>query len=45
MVNINKNKLLTLKIRLHKLQTNGKNIDSLGVIGKIERKIRQIEQN
>ena len=44
-VNINKNKLLTLKIRLHKLQTNGKNIDSLGVIGKIERKIRQIEQN
>ena len=44
MVNVNKNKLLTLEIRLHKLKTNGKNIDSPGVIGKIEREIKRIKE-
>ena len=41
---INKNKLLQLRIRLHKLQTNGKNEESPGVIRKIVRQIHQIER-
>ena len=45
MVRIEKNKLLSMQIRLHKLITNGKNDDSPGVIRKIERQIRRIEQN
>ena len=45
MVKIEKNKLLSMQIRLHKLITNGKNDDSPGVIRKIERQIRRIEQN
>lgn len=43
LTNINKNKLLQLKIRLHRLYTNGKNDESPGVIRKVERQIRQIE--
>lgn len=43
MVNIKTNKLLALEIRLHKLKNNGRNDDSPGVIGKIEREIRQIK--
>ena len=36
--------LLTLKNRLHKLQSNGKNVDSPGVLRKLERRIKKIEQ-
>ena len=43
MVNVNKNKLLALEIRLHNLKSNGKNSDSPGVIKKIEREIKQIK--
>ena len=43
MVNVNKNKLLALEIRLHKLKNNGRNSDSHGVLRKIEREIRQIK--
>lgn len=41
----NKNKLLAMEIRLHKLKTNGKNEDSPGVVRKLERKIRKIKDN
>ena len=44
MVNIKEKKLLGLEMRLHRLKTNGRNVDSPGVIGKIEREIRQIKQ-
>ena len=40
-----KNKLLAMENRLHKLKTNGKNDDSPGVIRKIERQIRRIKQD
>lgn len=43
MVNVNKNRLLALEIRLHKLKNNGRNEDSPGVINKIEREIRNIK--
>ena len=43
MVNIKKDKLLALEIRLHNLKNNGRNSDSPGVIKKIEREIRQIK--
>lgn len=45
MVNVDKNKLLALEIRLHKLKNNGRNDDSPGVIGKIEREIRHIKES
>lgn len=32
-----------LKVRLHKLQMNGKNVDSPGVVNKLQRKIRSLE--
>ena len=44
MVNVHAEKLLAMKIRLHKLKNNGRNNDSPGVIRKLERRIRQIEQ-
>ena len=44
MISINRDKLTQLKIRLHRLKTNGRNEDSPGVIRKIEREIRQIEK-
>ena len=37
-------KLLAMKIRLHKLRNNGKNVDSPGVVNKLERKIKKMEQ-
>lgn len=40
----NKDKLLAMEIRLHKLKTNGKNSDSPGVVKKLERKIRNLKQ-
>ena len=40
----NKDKLLAMEIRLHKLKTNGKNDDSPGVVKKLERKIRKIKE-
>lgn len=43
MVNIDKNKLLGMEIRLHKLVNNGKNSDSPGVVKKLKRQIRQIK--
>ena len=44
MVNMEEKKILAMKIRLHKLKNNGRNDDSPGVIRKLERKIRRIEQ-
>lgn len=44
MVNIQTEKLLAMKIRLHKLKNNGRNDDSPGVVRKLERQIRQIEK-
>ena len=44
MVNIKKDRLMGLEIRLHKLINNGRNEDSPGVIRKIEREIRQIKR-
>lgn len=44
MVSIHTEKLLAMKIRLHKLKNNGRNDDSPGVIKKLERQIRQIEK-
>ena len=32
-----------LKFRLHKLRNNGKNLDSPGVVKKLERQIRRME--
>lgn len=45
MVRVDKNRLLTAKIRLHKLKSNGKNSDSPGVIRKIEREIRHMKED
>ena len=39
-----KKSLLELKVRLHKLENNGKNSDSPGVITKLKRKIRRLEE-
>jgi len=36
-------RLLRAKVRLHYLKSNGKNIDSPGVVQKLERKIRRME--
>lgn len=44
MVSIDKDKLLGMEIRLHKLKNNGRNDDSPGVIRKLERKIRYIKR-
>lgn len=41
----NKDKLLAMENRLHKLKNNGKNSDSPGVVRKLERKIRKLKQN
>lgn len=40
-----KNNLVALENRLHRLKTNGKNEDSPGVVRKLERKILKIKQN
>lgn len=45
MVNVDKNKLLAAKMRLHKLKNNGRNEDSPGVIRKIEREIRHMKED
>ena len=44
MVSIHTEKLLAMKIRLHKLKNNGRNDDSPGVVRKLERQIRRIEK-
>ena len=36
-------KLASAKIRLHNLKSNGKNVDSPGVVHKLERQIRNME--
>ena len=41
----NKDKLLALENRVHKLKNNGKNSDSPGVVKKLERKIRRLKQS
>jgi hypothetical protein len=41
----NRDKLLAMENRLHKLKNNGKNSDSPGVVRKLERKIRKLKQN
>ena len=43
MVNINKDKKLSLEMRLHRLKNNGRNEDSPGVIRKIERQLRNMK--
>lgn len=45
MVNIQRDKLSSMEIRLHRLKNNGRNDDSPGVIRKIERQIRNIKAN
>lgn len=45
MVNIKKDRLLEMEIRLHKLKNNGRNDDSPGVIRKIEREIRHMKED
>ena len=37
-------KIIVWKVRLHKLQMNGKNNDSPGVVNKLKRKIRKAEE-
>jgi hypothetical protein len=44
MVNIDKNKLAGLEVRLHRLKNNGRNFDSPGVVKKLERQIRRIKE-
>lgn len=39
----NSDKIMALKVRLHKLENNGKNIDSPGVINKLRRRIKKLE--
>lgn len=39
-----KKSLLELKVRLHKLENNGRNKDSQGVVTKLRRKIRRLEE-
>lgn len=36
------NRLIRAEVRLHYLKNNGKNIDSPGVVRKLERKIRRL---
>lgn len=40
----NKEKLFSVKVRLHQLKNNGKNFDSPGVVHKLERKVRRLEK-
>lgn len=40
----NEEKILMLKVRLHKLENNGKNFDSPGVVHKLRRQIRNLEK-
>jgi hypothetical protein len=44
MVNIDTNKLTGLEVRLHRLKNNGRNMDSPGVVRKIERQIRHMKR-
>lgn len=37
------NRLLRAEVRLHYLKNNGKNVDSPGVVRKLERKIRRLK--
>lgn len=37
--------VIGMKVRLHKLQMNGKNDDSPGIVNKLKRKIRRFEGN
>lgn len=37
------NEVERMKIRLHKLESNGKNVDSPGVVNKLRRQIRRKE--
>ena len=43
MADTDNGKKLAMEIRLHKLRSNGKNVDSPGVIRKIERKLRNMK--
>ena len=40
----NEQKLFALKVRLHNLKNNNKNEDSPGVVHKLERKVRNLEE-
>lgn len=39
----NSDKIIALKVRLHKLESNGKNVDSPGIVNKLRRQIRKLE--
>lgn len=39
----NSDKVALMKLRLHKLESNGKNVDSQGVVKKLRRKILKAE--
>ena len=38
-----KDKIALMKLRLHKLENNGRNVDSQGVVKKLRRKILKAE--
>lgn len=40
----NEDKLKLLKVRLHKLESSAKNLDSPGVVTKVRRQIRNLEK-
>lgn len=40
----NKDKLFMIKVRLHQLKNNGKNLDSPGAVNKLERRVRLFER-
>ena len=39
----NNDKITALKVRLHKLENNGKNVGSPGVVNKLRRRIKKLE--
>ena len=45
MMTKNEKNLIKWKVRLHKLENNGRNDDSPGIINKLRRKIRRAEKS
>ena len=44
-MNKRESNLIKWKVRLHKLENNGRNVDSPGIVNKLRRKIRKAEEN
>ena len=40
----NKEKLMSVRVRLHQLKNNGKNFESPGVVKKLQRKVKRLEK-